>query len=263
MSTNRIRVLLVMLAVVAASMAILPGTAVASPPGPDSQDCWVRNTNTGVVGSELHVAIRDSSPGDRLRIRGTCHGGFQISRDIILQGPATLSGEFCYPGGCDADIVLNIYSGKVKLKNLVITDGYSTHLGGGIYNSGGDVTLSNTAVRGNWAEDGGGGILNDWGTMRLNWHSSVTDNWLLYGDGGGISNHGKLILNAWSRVERNDGAFGGGIHNTGRVVLNRNATVTDNHAEIGGGVLNEGVVHYSPRWNGTLCGNDPDDWPGC
>lgn len=266
MPQNRVRRFLITLVLLAASLALLSGTAGASPPDPDSPDCWVRNTSTGVVGSDLQAAIRDADPGVRLRLRGTCHGGFQFSEDIILHGPATLSAEQCYEGYCfAADIVADVYSANVKFKDLVITDGYSTHMGGGIYNSG-NLTLSNTAVRGNWAEDGGGGIFNE-GTVRLNRSSSVTDSYLLYGDGGGILNHGTLILNGRSRVERNEATRGGGIYSDGRVVLNHRATVTANSAwdgEDGGGLLNEGgSVWFSPRWRGTLCGNSPDDWPTC
>lgn len=263
MSMSRSRRSFVTLVLLVASLAMLPGSAGASPPDPD---CWVRNTDTGVIGSNLHLAIGEAAPGVRLRLRGTCYGPFQFDEDITLHGPATLSGEDCYEGHCfAADIVAHVYSANVKFKDLVITDGYSTHMGGGIYNYG-NLTLSNTAVRGNWAEDGGGGIYNE-GTVRLNRSSSVTDSYLLYGYGGGILNHGTLILNGWSRVERNEATRGGGIYSDGRVVLNHRATVTANSAwdgEDGGGLLNEGgSVWFSPRWRGTLCGNSPDDWPTC
>jgi hypothetical protein len=223
----------------------------------------VKNTSNGVTGSDLQGAILAADQGDLLKVRGTCTGSFYMNQDITLVGPAKLSGGTCNDYYCDAGIVVTVDAGNVKLKKLMITDGYSTYEGGGIHNYG-HLTLSSTAVRGNWAEDGAGGILNE-GTLTMNWYSSVTDNWLLYGSGGGIWNRGTLIMNGWSRVEGNSATWGGGIYNQGTVVMNRRATVTANVAGIyGGGLVNDGgVVWYSPRWHGTLCGNTPDDWPTC
>lgn len=239
-----------------------PASAADPSVGP-SPECWVQDTSTGEVGADLRGAIRDASSGALLRVRGMCTGGFHVSRDITLVGPATLSGQTCVDGNCFGHIAVSVTGGNVKFKNLVVTGGESTHNGAGIYNQA-NLTLSSTSVRGNVAEDGGGGIYNE-GRVIMNWSSSVSDNQVLFGEGGGISNHGTLIMNGRSTVEHNGALYaGGGIFNRGTVVLNRMATVTANQAEASGGIFNDGgSIWFSPRWNGTLCGNTPDDWPRC
>lgn len=254
----------------ALGLVLLLVAAVPTSADPSGADCEWRIASSGATGTDLAQATAGAASGDRIHVRGTCNDpfGFQFHDDVTLIGPATLTANRCpddpdvpcFPDG----IVVDVAEGaNVKLRSLLITDGYSTHQGGGIYNSG-NLVLSSSRVVGNWAEDGGGGIYNE-GFLKLNWRSRVADNWLLFGDGAGIKNHGTVILNAWSRVEGNFSANrGGGIYSDGRVVLNRAATVTGNSASEGGGLFNDGgSVSFSKRWHGSLCGNTPDDWPGC
>jgi hypothetical protein len=87
---------------------------------------------------------------------------------------------------------------------------------------------------------------------------------LLYGGGIAESGHAVVSLKGNARVLRNHAKIGGGVHSAGRLRLLDSASVTLNTAtDIGGGIFNKGVVVVTPDWLGTLCGNDPDDWPGC
>lgn len=246
----------VLVALVAASLLMLPTTALAGGSvGHDRPSCWVRNVTARRVGSDLRVAVFESAPGDTLKVRGTCSANLSIEHDLQLTGPATLDGG----GG----IVVWVNSGTLSLKDIKVTNGSSTFNGGGIYNYG-TVTLNgSTSITGNIAEDGAGGIYNE-GTVIMNGRSSVTGNSLLFGPGGGIWNRGTLVMNSRSFVTANSAIEGGGIYNQGTIVINGRSSVTRNTAETGGGIYNDGgAVQFSPQWRGTVCGNLPDDWPGC
>lgn len=267
MLTRSIRRLTAAVALVAApltfSLVAAVGDAAAGTDAAHAPACWVKNTSTSATGADLQAAISAAEAGDVLVLRGVCAGNFSISRDITLVGPAELNGTSCIDGHCSGGIVLWVDRAAVTLKYLTITGGASTYDGGGIQNFG-NLTLVSTAVRGNWAEDNAGGIYNE-GRLVLNGSSTVSDNWTYYvGNGGGILNRGTLIMNRTSTVTRNSTTNGGGIYNQGTVVMNRASSVTGNTAEVGGGILNNGGhVWFSKRWHGTLCGNTPDDWPGC
>jgi nitrous oxidase accessory protein NosD len=221
----------------------------------------VKNVSGGAIGADLQAAIAAADAGDVLAVRGVCTGHFTIDRDLTLAGPATLNGTTCVDDYCDAGIVVWVNDGKVKLRDLTVTGGSSTYDGGGIHNYG-DLTLSSTVVRDNLAEDNAGGIYNE-GRLVLS-SSAVRDNEIFFGAGGGIYNRGTVVLNGTSTVTGNYGTYGGGIYNAGTVVMNRASSVTGNTAELGGGIRNDGGrVWFSRHWHGTLCGNTPDDWPGC
>jgi hypothetical protein len=163
---------------------------------------------------------------------------------------------------------------------------------GGVYNFGTLTMNSYSSVTGNSLVyvGNGGGIWNV-GTLVLNGEASVSGNSATYG--AGIHNEGLVILRGWdSSVQGNAGDQGGGIYNAGTVSMRCASSVTENTAtEIGGGVLNAeggtlslrctasitgntavsagggisnaGAVEFLPGWTGTVCGNVPDDWPGC
>ncbi len=252
----------------AAVFALLPlAPAAAAVPAvgvelASTTTCWALNGRSGVRSGDLQVAIGKARSGDTLTVRGTCTGGFTVDKDLTLVGPATLSGGTCTPELCDAGIVLLNNGVNLRLRYLLVTNGYSTWDGGGIQNYG-TLTLDSTAVAGNWAEDGAGGILNE-GRLVMNGTSRVSDNWLLFGEGGGVLNRGTVVMDGKSRITGNAASEGGGMYNEGTVVLSRGATVTGNRADVGGGLLDTtGRVWFSPRWYGTLCGNTPDDWRGC
>lgn len=262
-STRRLRAAA---SVVAATLTIsfaAVGSAAAGADGPHTPACHVKDAATGVVSGDLQSAIVAAADDGVLLVRGVCAGRFSIDGDLTLVGPATLSGTTCIDGQCSAGIVLWVDPVEVTLKYLTITGGSSTYDGGGIQNLG-DLTLVSTVVRGNTAEDNAGGISND-GRLVLTGRSMVADNRTYYaGYGGGILNRGTVVMNQRSTVTGNSTRYGGGIYNEGTVVMNRASSVTGNTAEVGGGILDHGGrVWFSRHWHGTLCGNTPDDWPGC
>lgn len=248
---------------VLATLALLVGQVAVWTSSAGAATCTVKNITTRVTGSDLQGAIYAASTGDTLKIKGVCAGSFTIDKDLTLAGPATLDGETCDGPYCGRGIVLWVDAGNVTLKNLTITNGSSTYDGGGIWNFGTLTLKGSSSVTGNSAEDGAGGIYN-FGTLTLNGSSSVSGNTVYYvGNGGGIWNVGTLTLNGSSSVSGNSAAYGGGIFNEGTVTLSGSSSVTGNTAEEGGGIFNFGAVNFAPDWNGTVCGNDPDDWDGC
>jgi hypothetical protein len=236
-----------------------PSSATAT----GGRGCWVRNTSQHGAGSDLQAAIDAAGPGDTLRVRGVCAGSFTVEQDLTLVGPAGLDGEVCGDEVCSRGIVLWVDAGTVTLQNVTITNGASTYDGGGVWNFGTLILKGCSSVRGNTAEDNAGGIHN-FGTLIMTGRSSVTRNSLYYvGKGGGVWNAGVMIMNGSSLVAGNTGSYGGGIYNQGTLRLNGASSVTGNTAEQGGGILNEGTVTFGRGWGGTVCGNEPDDWPGC
>src|SRR5206468_3163562 len=96
--------------------------------------------------------ITAASPGDTLKIKGTCLGNFTVDKNLTLQGNTTATLD-----GNDLGTVLTI-SGTptVHLIDLLITGGLSATNGGGIDHAGGPLTLRRVTVQDNEAMSGGG-----------------------------------------------------------------------------------------------------------
>ncbi len=262
MRVQRLRWLSALALVTVAPLAASPGALAAGPSSAPPTACRVWNVATATASSDVQAAIDGATSGDTLRVRGVCAGHFRIDKDLRLTGPATLDGATCDETYCRS-IVLVVNAGHVGLRHVRIVNGLSTWSGGGIQNAGTLILSGSSSVTRNEAEDGGGGIYNE-GTLIMTGSSSVTDNSLTYnGMGGGIYNVGTLIMDRRSSVTANAAQRGGGIYNEGTIFMSRWSSVTANSAEIGGGILDVGTVRFSPQWRGTICGNDPDDWPGC
>jgi hypothetical protein len=166
------------LAAVALAAALVAPAAVAAPP------CHTKNvgTDTEYKGpSSLADAIADASAGDTVRVWGTCHGNFVIAKDLTLQGKGgtpTLDGD-------QAGRVLRISSGTTTLRDLKITNGKTSSLGGGIY-VGTAAVLDHVLVTGNAAglNSFGGGIEADFHSRLTLVDSDVSGN--TAGSSGGI-----------------------------------------------------------------------------
>jgi hypothetical protein len=92
----------------------------------------------------------------------------------------------------------------------------------------------------------------------------VTGNTARYG--GGLYTYGAdLTLREGASVSANTATEAGGVYNgTGSALtLLDEASVTSNVATTFGGIENVGSVVLDAAWTGTVCGNTPDDWPGC
>jgi predicted outer membrane repeat protein len=67
-------------------------------------------------------------------------------------------------------------------------------------------------------------------------------------------------------VRENQAGTGGGIYLEERrtLTLLGSSSITANFATtLGGGIYSLGTVTMADTWTGTVCGNDPDDWPDC
>jgi len=130
--------------------------------------------------SALSSAITEAASGDTISIWGTCYGNFTVDKDLTLRGQAknaTLDGN-------KQGRVLRINAGTTNIRNLTITNGQTSSLGGGIYVATAAV-LVNVVVTGNSAgpTQFGGGIEADGSSLTLI-DSTVSGN--TAGGSGGI-----------------------------------------------------------------------------
>ena len=261
------------------------GTVLSVPLAGATSTCDVklRSAHYGTLQAAVHAA----SPGDKLKVRGTCYGDTTISKHLTVIGqsnpgfgPATLNGanNATTPGsvvivnegvtvtitglsitGGEASFGGGILNrGALRLKDSTVT-GNGASVGGGIGNQG-SLTLSNSIVTANGAH-GGGGIWNE-GSLTLT-NSAVTDNEAE--GGGGISNGGSLTVTS-SSVSGNESRIGegGGIWNYGLLTLT-DSTVTDNNGADGsGGIKNGGsaTIKDSSIADNRACGCGGGFGPG-
>jgi hypothetical protein len=209
--------------------------------------CVVVNARTGQHFPTLQPAVDATTPGDTLRVKGTCYGDTTVGKSLTIVGGvgATLN------GANDAQSLGTVVSVReaatVTITGLTIAGGYQEigegfpGFGGGGIGNEGSLTLNDVTVAGNYPR----GIYNE-GALTLD-DSTVADN--AGGRGGGIFNEGSLKLNG-SSVTRNSGAVGGGIANGGALPLVgcrggvsltlNDSSVVDNTAEaLGGGIANQ------------------------
>ncbi len=251
--------------------------------------CKVKNTATGQKyaggGEALTDAIAEAASENRLKIRGTCVGNYDLNKDLRLigeesaaLGPPTLDGN-------DAGTVLLVFSGvTAKVVELTITNGNAGGVGGGISNNG-TLTLNESTVSGNTAGFLGGGISNN-GTLTIN-RSAVSGNATGgAGEAGGIFNsHFSTLTINRSTVSGNSAVKAGGIHVDGTVTVFKSevsgntatdlgggfeinggdltlnlTTVTGNAAGNGGGIFNS--VGSLTLISSTVTGNTPNDCVG-
>jgi len=212
----------------------------------------------------LQAAVDAASPGDTLKVRGTCVGTTVIDRnvtvvgqqnDAVLHGP--VSGPFVALVRVNAGVTASIarltltgggnYGGIVNLGTLAISDSTITQNGsagngGGIDNEGALDVIDST-ISHNYASGHGGGIFGGVGSTTVLKHSSVTAN--TGGDGtGGIESRGSLSL-VDSTIDDNNGGEGpGGISQLGGGTLSiTRSSISGNTAaggSFGGGIAISG-----------------------
>ncbi|MFE4918378.1 hypothetical protein [Streptomyces sp. NPDC056661] len=226
---------------VPAVTAVMAGAAglVGVAPAAAAQETVV---DCGANPNALQPAITAASPGDTLRVKGTCTGPFTIGKDLALRGVgrAVLDGN-------QAGSTVTVGSGaQVHLDCLTLTHGKAALFGGGINNQG-TLTVSGSTVRDSTAPSGPGGGIHNQGTLTVI-RSTVRDNYSL-GAGGGINNNGSLTVRG-SDVFGNSGDNGGGIFTylAGQTARVTHTAVHDNTARAtgGGGIGNgQGQVAVS------------------
>ena len=238
---------------IVAVLALVVGTTILAPAaGAAAAPCRVTNATTLAVytgsGSNLQTAIDAAAPGTTLRIGGACVGNFIIGKNLRLVGHPTPAHPAATLDGNAAGTVLTINAGTVALKDLMITNGSSIDIGGGIHNAGTLTLLGSCSVTGNMATGGtdtrlvGAGIYNA-GTLTLKDSSSVTQNTTgnIFSTGGGIYNAGTLTLMGSSSVAGNRATNGGGIYSYhATLTLKGASSVSGNTASDGGGIYNIG-----------------------
>ncbi|MGQ4416602.1 nitrous oxide reductase family maturation protein NosD [Streptomyces sp. SAS_269] len=223
----------------AAAMAVVAGATGLAGAAPAAAAPETQVNCTANPGA-LQPAINAASPGDTLRVRGTCTGPFTINKNLTLRGngQAVLDGNSAGPTVTVGDLAGSQV--QPTLDHLTITHGYAG-VGGGIRNNpSATVTLINSTVEGNTAQYGGG--IYTYGTVHLI-RSTVKNNTAQGGPGGGIMTDTTVVVTLDnSTVERNSADDGGGglYIRAGSTAALTHSTVKDNTAQFGGGVTTEG-----------------------
>lgn len=168
--------------VLAATAVVLSApAAVAGPPS-----CAVSNARNHKDYDSLQQAVDAAKARDTLEVKGTCIGSTTVAKDITVKGITNRA----FPGPPTLDgnaegTVLSINGGTTTMRNLTITGGHTTGLGGGIYVATAAV-LVDVLVTGNStsATQIGGGIEADLGSSLTLIDSTVSGN--TAGSSGGI-----------------------------------------------------------------------------
>ena len=219
-----------------------------------SSTCSITNTDSGRTYTRLQQTVDAAKPGDRLVVKGVCHGGTFIDKDIAITGVKTRrTGKPVLDGDGEARVLTIKPKAKVSIRDLTIRDGRATRIpdGGGISNKG-RLTLRDVVVRDNDSsgreDDGawigrGGGIYNQ-GLLHMRGRSEVTGNHVAsfrLETGSGVYNAGRLILDDRSRIRSNTGGYG--VVNAGTLVMNDRSNVSRNDRSKGSfGVTNAGTL---------------------
>ena len=174
------------MAAVAVGLVAIAVTFVVPAAVGGQPSCAVSNTRNHKGFSSLQQAVAAAKAGDTLEVKGTCVGSTTVDRDITLSG--VTNSAFPGPPTLDGNAqgrVLSINSGTTTIRNLTITNGRTTGLGGGIYVATAAV-LIDVLVTGNsaGATQIGGGIEADLGSKLTLVDSTVSGN--TAGSSGGI-----------------------------------------------------------------------------
>jgi hypothetical protein len=245
-----------LLALVLTALAVL-GTVLSTPLASATATCDVRLGSAHYA--TLQAAVSAASPGDKLKVRGTCYGDTTVGKNLTIAGqsnpgfgPATLNGA--NNAQRLGSVVTVDQGGTVVITGLTITGGTGSAVGacsGGVHGGGvlnqGSLTLAHSTVSGNAAQNGGG-VENLDGSLVVT-NSTVSGN-----AGVGIENSqsrtpcgglgGSLTLTN-SAVRENSAS---GIVNYGSLTLT-GSTVSDNRD---GGIGNGGPTTLT---NSTVSGN--------
>ena len=212
-------------------------------------------SNDTIILPSGNYALTRTGSGEDLDITGD----LDILKSVIISGTGAPT-PIVSGGASWDDRIIDIVTGTVTFKQVIITGGHAPNFGGGIFNRIGTVVmLDDSFVSNSDAVYQGGGIYNA-GTMTLN-RSSVTTSSTggsSFSFGGGILNTGILTLSN-SSITWNHSfgprAYGGGIYNAGGT-MNIGVVVLDNSTFIGnisdndcGGISNNGI---SLQINGSL-----------
>ena len=221
--------------------------------------------SAGIIQDVIDLYVVD---GDVIQLED---GTYLISDTINTMGKAfTLRGVVGKDGspttvidGQDSIRVLICESGEgpdTVFENLLITGGYTSGNGGGMYCNSTSPTLSGCVFVENTADNLGAGMYNVSGHATLT--NCIFDGNFTNGSGGGMFNDSTSnpTLNGCTFTNNSVGKRGGGMHNHLSSPSLFNCTFTGNSASNGGGMYNNGSS--STLTDTTLCGNTPDQISG-
>jgi parallel beta-helix repeat protein len=166
----------------------------------------------------------------------------------IIDGQASIRVLFCGYG----ETALTVF------ENLLITGGYTSSSGGGMFNLDSSPTLTNCTFEGNSADYSGGGMYSVVNSSPTLTGCTFTDNQA--GSGGGMYNDDSSPTLTNCTFEGNSSWwYGGGMRNAfSSSPTLTDCAFTDNSASYGGGMSNDD--YSSPTLtNCTFTGNSVDD----
>lgn len=161
--------------------------------------------------------------------------------------------------GANADVV--VYVGNLfhfepqQIDGFVITAGFSTSYGGGLYSIENSLIVSNCAFHGNRTRYGGG--------IYIRGRDSVISNCLFSGnlatsDGGGLYIRNDVQCSNLLFVANTAGRYGGAIYTNAGFPVIANCTITGNSALQGGGIYTDSSQYpeicNSIIWNNSASG---------
>ncbi|MGC9400246.1 MAG: LamG-like jellyroll fold domain-containing protein [Anaerolineae bacterium] len=240
--------------------------------------CQVEATGDAVAdyasmdASAVQQAVGNASPGDLIRIAGTCAGvqmrdvwGSPSTQTVVISQNLTLRGGYSvtnwtlppdpalYPTTLDAQqagrVIYVTGATSVTLEGLRVTGGQTAH-GAGLYNAEANLTLRDVLFEGNQADGYGGGVISIEGHLTVI-DSTFRDNRTLDYDGGGIHvGYNPLTVTHSSFYSNTAAGDGGGIaaEEYSPVTLD-GVTFTRNTAFNGGGTYISGNM---VDWEGVL-----------
>lgn len=211
-------------------------------------------------------------------ISGTNGGGIydasggEIDRtgDVVVEDHARVASNTAAGNG--GGIWSSFSGGRVLLLDAGTVRHNHAVDGGGIY---GELVrmFGSSVVSGNTADGRGGGVaaFGGGGRTRISGSSVIETNSAAVAGGGiytwgGVTRGGDLWLERSATVRGNQAGLAGGVHidEGWELSLGDAASVTGNRSTTeGGGIYSLGTVIFLDGWLGTVCGNDPDDWPSC
>ena len=241
--------------------------------------CFARafdGVTDGVIRLRLQQAVDDASPGQLVKVAGTCVGQTTVAKSLTIRGGYALTqwvtaDAATFPATLDAVLngrVLALTSGTISVEDLALVNGRVNGAdGAGLsVSSGVTATLLRARVTGNRGSgfnSDGGGIANS-GTLVVS-TTVVASNVVSgssSGKGGGIFNNGGLTVLS-SQVVSNvlfntSSGQGGGIFNSGALTIVNTSILSNTNnssSNRGGGLYTSGSVSML---NSTLAGNRAD-----
>jgi hypothetical protein len=228
------------------------------------------NSGRGGVRLRGHASVTDNRATNGGGVFEYSGGVVDRHGDVIVEDDARIASNTASEDGG------GVYSNYNGSRILLLDHGSirrNTAIDGGGVFSNYVRMYGSSAIAGNIALDRGGGIaaFGGGGRTRIGREAVISRNQAQASGGGiftwgGPTQGGHVWLEASAQVTANTAATGAGVYvDSGWVLaLADVASITANEAtSTGGGIENLGTVTFDDGWLGTVCGNTPDDWPGC